>query len=147
VREGIMDALAHGASVTAKITWTTNPINEGRGSLDGKLRWIHCTPLLGSDEKVGVWMIIMVENEEVTGQLNRGMSNVQVQDRGVIGSPRSPRPATGGGAADARFTSDKLYQEYLRREGKVDGGSTRSRQGSARDRETGTHHPELFKDF
>jgi len=88
----------------------------------------------------------MVENEEVTGQLNRGMANMQVQDRGVIGSPRSPRPVAGGGAADARFTSDKLYQEYLRREGKAEGGSTRSKHGSVRDQATGAA-PELFKDF
>ena len=81
VREGILDALAHGPGVTAKISWLTESANAGQhdrrpsnGStthLEGKPRWIHCTPLLGSDERVGVWMVVMVENEEVTGQLNR----------------------------------------------------------------------------
>ena len=32
-------------------------------------------PLFGSDDKVGVWMIILVENEEVTGLLNRQTAN------------------------------------------------------------------------
>lgn len=29
----------------------------------GRSRWIHCTPLLGSNAKVGVWMIVIVDDE------------------------------------------------------------------------------------
>ena len=32
----------------------------GRGPADFKPRWIHCTLLLGSDDRVGAWMIIFV---------------------------------------------------------------------------------------
>lgn len=34
-----------------------------------RTRYISCTPLLGSDDQVGVWMVVMVENELVTGSL------------------------------------------------------------------------------
>lgn len=34
-----------------------------------RTRYISCTPLLGSDDQVGVWMVVMVENEQVTGGL------------------------------------------------------------------------------
>lgn len=147
VREGILDALAHGTSVTAKVSWLTHPIAGdlamSRGSMEGKPRWIHCTPMLGSDEKVGVWMVVMVENEEVTGSLHRGSMSEQ-----GIGSPMQ-------GAASRRFTGDKLYTEYLRREGKSSGpdrggmmspnsipSRTSSRQ--ARERRTAEHS---FRDF
>ncbi|KAL8738092.1 MAG: hypothetical protein Q9181_001078 [Wetmoreana brouardii] len=39
----------------------------GQGS--ARTRYISCTPLLGSDDQVGVWMVVMVENETVTGSL------------------------------------------------------------------------------
>lgn len=110
VREGILDALAHGTGVTAKISWLTNSAattDRQSASMEGKPRWIHCTPLLGSDERVGVWMVVMVENEEVTGQLNK---HGNPMDSG-LGSPIM-------GAASPRFTGNKLYAEYLRREGR-----------------------------
>lgn len=34
-----------------------------------RTRYISCTPLLGSDDEVGVWIVTMVENEQVTGTL------------------------------------------------------------------------------
>ena len=34
-----------------------------------KPRWIRCTPLLGSDDRVGVWMVIIVP---VDGENNNG---------------------------------------------------------------------------
>lgn len=113
MREGILDALSHGTPVTAKISWLTNATpsedsNSQRSApVAGKPRWIHCTPLLGSDEKVGVWMIVMVEKEEVTGTLQRGPPTAEradgSQDLGV-GSPK--------------FNGSKLYADYLKREGK-----------------------------
>jgi hypothetical protein len=69
--------MSAGVGVTAKVTWipTTvdgsisrgGSVSSGRGGgvyasdrgaglseAEGKHRWIHCTPLIGSDEKVGV---------------------------------------------------------------------------------------------
>ena len=140
LREEILDALSHGISVTAKISWLTqaqsrshsnhahqnsadsNPSDDydgdgGRSNLEGKSRWIHCTPLMGSDEKVGVWMVVMVEQEDITGQLNV-LSKLNMNS-----SPHgTPTGGSSLGAASARYTGNKLYAEYLRREGR-DGGN------------------------
>ena len=83
VRDGLLEAFESGESVTAKVTWLPQGRSEdaasdysrpgsrsGRGAADGgRTRYISCTPLLGSDDQVGVWMVIMVENEQVTGTL------------------------------------------------------------------------------
>lgn len=88
MRDGLSEAFEQGAAVTAKVTW----IPQGRSSDDSeesrpssrrggggaafgesaqqqRTRYISCTPLLGSDDQVGVWMVVMVENELVTGSL------------------------------------------------------------------------------
>ncbi|KAH0166999.1 hypothetical protein KCU67_g4063, partial [Aureobasidium melanogenum] len=74
VRDGVLDSLSHATPVTAKISWLSSPTlpdSPRRISIEGKPRWIHCTPMLGSDDKVGVWMIVMVEQEHITGNLTR----------------------------------------------------------------------------
>jgi len=161
IRDQILDALSSGVGVTARITWLPNPqpnvtdrdvnVHERSGSehaSDGKPRWIHCTPLMGSDEKVGVWMVVMVENETVTGSLNasdkeRRESEASARRR----APQSPQgshsntydpssarniplpdrsfqqgDSTSGGGSSSR--NNKMYQEYLRREGRSDQLST-----------------------
>ncbi|KAA8896147.1 hypothetical protein FN846DRAFT_285094 [Sphaerosporella brunnea] len=56
VREEVHHALKSGDSVTAKVCWLTN-----RDSLEGRDRWIHCTPLQDGDGNVGVWMVLVVD--------------------------------------------------------------------------------------
>lgn len=68
VRSGIIQAFADGHGVTAKIRWIS-PRARGSSSSDGaagtgKGRWIHCTPLLGSNGSVGVWMVVLVDDEK-----------------------------------------------------------------------------------
>lgn len=127
VRAGLLDALTQGTGVTAKIAWLT----AGSDSLDhGKVRWIHCTPLLGSDEKVGVWMVVMVENELVTGGLNRYSQVVTPGVDSVQGAQR--------------YTGAKLYADYLRREGRPGTGETIASTSSTRERRT---VDEVFRDF
>ena len=58
VREELVAALAEGRGVTAKIRWVSRNDDEGRG------RWIHCTPLLGTSGNVGVWMVVLVDDEQ-----------------------------------------------------------------------------------
>ncbi|KAF1956093.1 hypothetical protein CC80DRAFT_68931 [Byssothecium circinans] len=75
VCEGIQEALAQGLGVTAKISWLTQPSRSNTqnsttnddasmstGDCDtlygGRSRWIHCTPLIGSDARPGVIMIV-----------------------------------------------------------------------------------------
>ncbi|TGO48690.1 hypothetical protein BOTNAR_0463g00040 [Botryotinia narcissicola] len=57
VREELTQALADGRGVTAKVRWVT------KDDMDGRPRWIHCTPLMGSNGSIGVWMIIIVDDE------------------------------------------------------------------------------------
>ncbi|KAK0120022.1 hypothetical protein ONS95_011437 [Cadophora gregata] len=56
-------AFRDGASVTAKVLWlpkNTHVGERGRGPSEVKPRFIRCTPLLGSDDRVGVWMVVLV---------------------------------------------------------------------------------------
>ncbi|TVY21909.1 Phototropin-2 [Lachnellula arida] len=57
VRDELTKAFADGRGVTAKVRWLTKQDNEGRN------RWIHCTPLLGNNGSVGVWMVVIVDEE------------------------------------------------------------------------------------
>ncbi|KAH7322598.1 hypothetical protein B0I35DRAFT_370957 [Stachybotrys elegans] len=59
VRDTIAQAFAEGNGITAKVRWTTRRTDEDRG----RPRWIHCTPLLGLNETVGVWMVVLVDEE------------------------------------------------------------------------------------
>jgi len=120
--------MSSGVGVTAKVTWIpmSGEANSGRGSVssrghgndrhttaqdvDGRHRWIHCTPLIGSDEKVGVWMIVMVESENITGSIHAQAQQQQnLPDRS--GHITSPVYAS---------SSNKLYSQYLRREDRQD---------------------------
>lgn len=62
VRNELSAALAEGRGVTAKVRWLSRADEEGRS------RWIHCTPLLGSDGRIGVWMIVVVDGDQVLGR-------------------------------------------------------------------------------
>lgn len=57
-RDSILHAMMAGRSVTARIKWVT------RFSDSGRHRWIHCTPLLANNGEVGVWMIVVMDDEE-----------------------------------------------------------------------------------
>lgn len=139
IREGLLEAFAQGVGVTAKVSWLTKcpkghrhtpsdghpdpnfPLPESV-AVQGKERWIHCTPLMGSDNKPGVWMVVMVDKDNMSGCLNSAFS-----PRNPVALPeRESRfdgwPMRGASMASgnpsSRFTCAKLYTEYLRREGK-----------------------------
>lgn len=59
IREELTRALADGRGVTAKIRWLTS-----RADTEGRNRWVHCTPLLGNNGAVGVWMIVVADDED-----------------------------------------------------------------------------------
>jgi hypothetical protein len=56
-RDELTQALADGRGVTAKVRWVS------KTDLEGRNRWIHCTPLIGSNGAIGVWMIVIVDDE------------------------------------------------------------------------------------
>ena len=55
-------ALAEGRGVTAKVRWVA------RSNEDGRSRWIHCTPLFGSNGQIGVWMVILIDEDQELGR-------------------------------------------------------------------------------
>ncbi|KAK3174401.1 hypothetical protein OEA41_001647 [Lepraria neglecta] len=58
VRDELSTALGEGRGVTAKVRWLSK-IDE-----DGRNRWIHCTPLLGSNGQIGVWMVVLIDDDQ-----------------------------------------------------------------------------------
>lgn len=58
VRDELSTALAEGRGVTAKVRWVS------KADEDGRNRWIHCTPLLGSNNQIGVWMVVLVDDDQ-----------------------------------------------------------------------------------
>ena len=58
VREDLEEALEAGRKVTAKVQWIYKPAQSTRS------RWIHCTPLLGINGLIAVWMVILVDDVE-----------------------------------------------------------------------------------
>ena len=57
VRDELTQALADGRGVTARVRWVS------KTDRDGYNRWIHCTPLVGANGAIGVWMIVVVDEE------------------------------------------------------------------------------------
>lgn len=147
MREGLMDALSRGISVTAKVSWLTHapssplsdigsqksgkgrPViplhlhpHDGRTSsntsaanseasnfsdptseLEGKPRWIHCTPLLGSDSRPGVWMVVIVDKGVITGASNVGVGGTPVISGREAGLDDLSSTIAGMRLDDARF--------------------------------------------
>ncbi len=58
VRDELSHALEVGRKVTAKVQWKSKTAPKSRA------RWIHCTPLLGVNDTIGVWMVILVDDED-----------------------------------------------------------------------------------
>ncbi|KAJ5216208.1 PAS-associated C-terminal [Penicillium cinerascens] len=58
-RDSILHAMIAGRSVTARIKWVTR-FNSG----EGRYRWIHCTPLLANNGEVGVWMVVVIDDDD-----------------------------------------------------------------------------------
>lgn len=88
MRDQLVQALANGQGVTAKVKWLTvnhrrhghrapKKRNSGDHPLEahlriddhddiedpGRPRWLHCTPLVGSNGNVGVWMIVIIDED------------------------------------------------------------------------------------
>ncbi|KAL8705301.1 MAG: hypothetical protein Q9201_001588 [Fulgogasparrea decipioides] len=57
VRDDLYHALEAGRKVTAKVQWLSKSFHDGRA------RWIHCTPLISANGLIGVWMVILVDDD------------------------------------------------------------------------------------
>jgi hypothetical protein len=57
-RDHILNAMMSGRSATARIKWMTKFNDQGRS------RWIHCTPLLATNKQIGVWMVVVIDDDD-----------------------------------------------------------------------------------
>ncbi|KID86814.1 PAS-like protein [Metarhizium guizhouense ARSEF 977] len=147
MRDQLVQALANGQGVTAKVRWLTanhrrhanRPLrkrNQGDHPLEahlriddhdddvndeiGRSRWLHCTPLTGSNGHVGVWMIVIIDEEpDPNSQLPHHVSipekprpDSAVSDKSAVG--QNPHRTINNGASPAatklrpRRSSDTL---------------------------------------
>ncbi|KAJ0117678.1 hypothetical protein J7T55_001877 [Diaporthe amygdali] len=72
IHEELEQAFALGQGVTAKVRWVSGSVRSDsssgsssieNGGKEGRPRWIHCTPLIGSNGSVGVWMVVVVDED------------------------------------------------------------------------------------
>ncbi|KAL8896103.1 MAG: hypothetical protein Q9207_007879 [Kuettlingeria erythrocarpa] len=89
VRDELTSALAEGRGVTAKVRWVT------RVDEDGRNRWIHCTPLVGSNGQIGVWMIVLVDDDQGLSRRWKQAPPVGPHRGKVYGPSRDERERSG----------------------------------------------------
>lgn len=124
VRNELVQALSSGQGVTAKVKWLSasrrsnnrtaskkrdlsHPLEarlEADDDLDttaepepeGRARWLHCTPLAGANSKVGVWMIVIVDDYESRERPQRARAPViavtapnSARRKGVYDGPKT----------------------------------------------------------
>ena len=90
VRNELTSALAEGRGVTAKVRWVFKTDEEGRN------RWIHCTPLLGSNGRIGVWMVVLVDEEQEISRRWRRAPPVNPSLGQPVRTQRNGRDQLGG---------------------------------------------------
>lgn len=86
-----------------------------------KTRYISCTPLFGSDDQVGVWMIVMVENEQVTGGLvSRDLPFKRYNEVPPTQSEYERESSEYGRANGLKGDADELrrFDEFLKKQGR-----------------------------
>ncbi|TKA62022.1 hypothetical protein B0A55_11125 [Friedmanniomyces simplex] len=160
VRTDLSAALSEGRGVTAKIRWLSRADESGEG--EGRPRWIHCTPLLGHSGAVGVWMVILVDEEgsreflgsgrrfrpappvaaniggkEWDGSRKRERSRETERWRyGNAYDKEQERRPGGGQATPARQRGDEPYESLARRPGasRTQSGHSQRTMGGGEDR-------------
>ena len=63
MRDELENALMDGRGVTAKVRWLSRREDRDVQST-GRERWIHATPLLADNGAVGVWMVILLDEDK-----------------------------------------------------------------------------------
>ncbi|KAK6345350.1 hypothetical protein TWF718_007268 [Orbilia javanica] len=65
VREELENALSNSRGLTIKVRWLSKleEQNPKKNEFLGRERWLHCTPLFDANGAVGVWMIIVVDDD------------------------------------------------------------------------------------
>ena len=129
VRNELSAALAEGRGVTARVRWVS------KADEDGRSRWIHCTPLLGSNGQIGVWMIVLVDDDNTVGgrrwkqapPVAPAISQIHESSRGDDERNASSPESVGGRVTHTDPVSNEhaIRAQYTARRG-GHGGSLRS---------------------
>ncbi|MCJ1400185.1 hypothetical protein MMC11_003389 [Xylographa trunciseda] len=151
IRDGIEDAFAQGAPVTAKVAWlplgksamddddallsddqepmhshhitgrgpntARHPAGEGIQPQQPRTRWLSCTPLLGSDDRPGVWMVVMVEDTNptrVVGVRAAGLASHSTHSSNGIDRIDSARPSSHAARPADRDAHRPKYMDSVR---------------------------------
>ena len=93
--------MAEGRGVTAKVRWVSKTDPEGRS------RWIHCTPLQGVNGQIGVWMVVIIDDEQES-QIRRW------RQAPPVATSRSQTPARDR-TGRLRSNSGEQAKQYSRR--------------------------------
>lgn len=125
VQEELTTALAEGRGVTAKVRWVS------KSDEDGRNRWIHCTPLLGSNGQIGVWMVVLVDDDQELSRRWKQAPPVGPHRGKVFGSSRDERDTRASSDNHATGRSGSLRGHYAANDHNkqgmsVTGGSLRS---------------------
>ncbi|RSL75910.1 hypothetical protein CEP51_010446 [Fusarium floridanum] len=122
VRDTLSHAFADGHGITAKIRWLSrsdmqaqshharvmNHESHGEGggqpppASRGRSRWIHCTPLQGSNGAIGVWMVVLVDDDSEPSARNTRREAPPVQP---YLAPQARQPQEAEGDEDAMSLS------------------------------------------
>lgn len=128
VQDELTAALAEGRGVTAKVRWVS------KADEDGRNRWIHCTPLLGSNGQIGVWMVVLIDDDQELSRRWKQAPPVGPHRGKVYGSSREgldPRRsndnyATGGTAGSGSLRGHYATNDHHLQGMIATGGSIRS---------------------
>lgn len=108
VRQDLSHALEMGRKVTAKIKWLST-------NLKASTKWIHCTPLLGGNDTVGVWMVILVDagpDEDAHRDWETAEPEVRVAAKGTnFTSDPIPWASTGQKKKTAGAVTTSIWSE------------------------------------
>ncbi|KAL9077821.1 MAG: hypothetical protein Q9157_003247 [Trypethelium eluteriae] len=97
VRDELTAALATGRGVTAKVRWIARPDDVTEDN-PGRARWIHCTPLIGNNGQVGVWMVVLVDDDKEEGMMKRRFRQAPPVAAVIGGREREKSFSTGRGS-------------------------------------------------
>ncbi|KAJ6442349.1 Clavaminate synthase-like protein [Purpureocillium lavendulum] len=79
----------------------------------GRPRWLHCTPLVGSNGKVGVWMIVIVDDDSEQTNTTPQKASTATPEHRRPGSSMSERSARTAEDAMDFVNDDQLMSRML----------------------------------
>ncbi|RVD82465.1 uncharacterized protein DFL_006891 [Arthrobotrys flagrans] len=91
VREELESALSDSRGITIKVRWLSKleEQNPNKSEFLGRERWLHCTPLFDANGTVGVWMIVVVDDDSNPETISHHEYDISDLDLGLERRPIS----------------------------------------------------------